>query len=426
MKKIMWEVANLTLGNLKALGKWIAVSFFSGVICGLIGTLFHKSIEYVTELRNANTWLLFVLPLCGLLIVLIYKLFRTQGQSTNDIIQAVNGGTDINLALLPSIFLSTILTHLGGGSVGREGAALQMGGSVGYHVGKLMRLDDNDIRTATMAGMAAFFTALFGTPIAATVFVLEVISVGVIYHAALIPCLGASLIAYRFSDLFEVKPTRFFVDAPGFSLPLILRIAVLGILCAFVSIIFVGAIHKAEHLAEKYLKNEWVRAVVGGVIIILLTLIYGSQRYNGAGMGVIEEALNGQVLPWDYLLKILFTAITLAAGYRGGEVVPSFFIGAVFGCFVGPLLGIPAQFAAAVGLVSVFCGVVNSPLASIFLSVELFGAQGLIFFAVACCMSYAFSGFSGLYSTQKILFDKVKAVYINIYTNKKHHDNDLS
>lgn len=422
MKKNLQEIVQLTIGNLKALLKWIVVSLLTGVFCGLIGTLFHKSVEYVTELRGEFPWLLFLLPVFGLLINGIYKLFHTHGQNTNDIIKAVNAGTEIDIALLPSIFLSTILTHLGGGSAGREGAALQMGGAVGFHVGKWLKLDDNDIRTATMAGMAAFFTALFGTPVAATVFVLEVISVGVIYHAALIPCLGASLIAFRFSDLFQVEPTCFPITAPEYSLSLVLRVAVFGILCAFVSILFVSAVHNAEHLAEKYFKNLWLRAVVGGVLIIALTLLYGSQRYNGAGMSVIREAINGNALPWDFLLKILFTAITLAFGYRGGEVVPSFFIGAVFGCVVGPLLGIPAGFAAALGLVAVFCGVVNSPLASIFLSVELFNSDGILFFAAACALSYAFSGFSGLYSTQKILFDKVKAKYINVYTNQKRQD----
>ena len=419
MKKNLQEIAQLTAGNLKALLKWIVVSLLTGIFCGLIGTLFHKSVEFVTELRGEFPWLLFLLPIFGLAITGIYKLFHTSGQNTNDIIKAVNSGTEIDIALLPSIFLSTVLTHLGGGSAGREGAALQMGGAVGFHVGKWLKLDDNDVRTATMAGMAAFFTALFGTPIAATVFVLEVISVGAIYHAALIPCLGASLIAFRFSDLFEVEPTWFLVQSPGFSLPMILRVAVLGLLCAFVSILFVGAVHNVEHLAAKYFQNLWLRAVVGGLIIIALTLLYGSQRYNGAGMNVIGEAIKGNALPWDFLLKILFTAITLAFGYRGGEVVPSFFIGAVFGCAIGPLLGIPAGFAAALGLVSVFCGVVNSPLASIFLSIELFGADGILFFSVACALSYAFSGFSGLYSTQKILFDKLKARYINVYTNQK-------
>ncbi|MBQ7563345.1 MAG: chloride channel protein, partial [Lachnospiraceae bacterium] len=334
MKNSLREIILLTAGNLKALLKWIIVSLLTGIFCGLIGTLFHKSIECVTELRGEYPWLLFFLPLFGLVITGIYHLFHTNGQNTNDIIKAVHSGTEIDIALLPSIFLSTVLTHLGGGSAGREGAALQMGGAVGFHVGKWLKLDDNDIRTATMAGMAAFFTALFGTPIAATVFVMEVISVGVIYHATLIPCLGASLIAFRFSDLFEVEPTYFLIQEVDFSLPMILRIAILGILCAFVSVLFVGAVHKAEHLAVTYFKNPWIRSVAGGVIIILLTLLYGSQRYNGAGMSIIEDAMRGYALPWDFLLKILFTAITLAFGFRGGEVVPSFCIGAVFGCTV--------------------------------------------------------------------------------------------
>ena len=180
---------------IRALVKWILVSGITGILCGVLGSAFHLGVDYVTGLRLNHPWLLWLLPAAGLAIAGIYGLFSVQGQSTNNIINEVQSGNGLKLNLIPAIFLSTLLTHLCGGSAGREGAALQMGGTIGFEVGKLLHLDDRDLRTVTIAGMAAFFSALFGTPLAATVFAMAVISVGLLYHAALIPCLIASLTA---------------------------------------------------------------------------------------------------------------------------------------------------------------------------------------------------------------------------------------
>ncbi|MBQ7261755.1 MAG: chloride channel protein [Lachnospiraceae bacterium] len=410
--------------SVRSMVKWLILAVLIGVPCGLIGALFHIGVEYGTEFRMSHPWLLFLLPLFGLMIVGIYKLLHAEGHNTNNILEAVHSGKPLKLSLLPAIFLSTVLTHLGGGSAGREGAALQMGGTIGHHVGKLLHLDDHDNRTATLTGMAAFFTALFGTPIAATVFSIGVISVGVVFHATLIPALAASFVALGIADLMGVEPTGFPVEAPALSAPMLLKVAILGILCAFIAVLFCESMHLAEKYVEKYLKNPWIRAFAGGVLIILLTLLYGSQRYNGAGMAIIEEAVRGEALPWDFLMKLLFTVITLSFGFKGGEVVPSFCIGAAFGCFAGKLLGIPAGFAAAVGLASVFCGVTNVPIASTFLAIELFGAEGLPYYAAACALSYALSGYSGLYSSQIIFSNKLKAHAIRIRANSHRRGMD--
>ena len=410
--------------SVRSMVKWLILAVLIGVPCGLIGALFHIGVEYGTEFRMSHPWLLFLLPLFGLMIVGIYKLLHAEGHNTNNILEAVHSGKPLKLSLLPAIFLSTVLTHLGGGSAGREGAALQMGGTIGHHVGKLLHLDDHDNRTATLTGMAAFFTALFGTPIAATVFSMGVISVGVVFHATLIPALAASFVALGIADLMGVEPTGFPVEAPALSTPMLLKVAILGILCAFIAVLFCESMHLAEKYVEKYLKNPWIRAFAGGVLIILLTLLYGSQRYNGAGMAIIEEAVRGEALPWDFLIKLLFTVITLSFGFKGGEVVPSFCIGAAFGCFAGKLLGIPAGFAAAVGLASVFCGVTNVPIASTFLAIELFGAEGLPYYAAACALSYALSGYSGLYSSQIIFSNKLKAHAIRIRANSRRRGMD--
>ena len=400
--------------------KWTAAAAVIGAACGLVGTLFHFGVHEVTAFRGTHPWVLYLLPLAGLVIVGFYKLTGTDGLGTDDIIDAVHQGKLLPILLLPAIFFGTILTHLCGGSAGREGAALQMGGTIGQYLGRHFQLDDRDLRVATLAGMAAFFSALFGTPLAATVFAIMVISIGVIYHVALYPSLLAALVAYGVSIHLGVEPTRFAVSVPEQTVGMFVRVALLGVLCALVSILFCQVMHGAGHLMKR-IRNPWLRVVCGGAAIIVLTLIFGTD-YNGAGMEIVTAAVEqGTVaVPWTFLLKLIFTAITLAAGFKGGEVVPSFFVGATFGCAAAPLLGLPAGFGAAVGLAAVFCGVTNCPLASTLLAVELFGAEGLLYFALACCLSYMLSGYQGLYSSQTILYSKLKAQFINVHTNAHH------
>ena len=400
--------------------KWTAAAAVIGAACGLVGTLFHFGVHEVTAFRGTHPWVLYLLPLAGLVIVGFYKLTGTDGLGTDDIIDAVHQGKLLPILLLPAIFFGTILTHLCGGSAGREGAALQMGGTIGQYLGRHFQLDDRDLRVATLAGMAAFFSALFGTPLAATVFAIMVISIGVIYHVALYPSLLAALVAYGVSIHLGVEPTRFAVSVPEQTVGMFVRVALLGVLCALVSILFCKVMHGAGHLMKR-IRNPWLRVVCGGAAIIVLTLIFGTD-YNGAGMEIVTAAVEqGTVaVPWAFLLKLIFTAITLAAGFKGGEVVPSFFVGATFGSAAAPLLGLPAGFGAAVGLAAVFCGVTNCPLASTLLAVELFGAEGLLYFALACCLSYMLSGYQGLYSSQTILYSKLKAQFINVHTNAHH------
>ena len=256
----------------QAMAKWLAVALVTGVCCGVVGSLFHIGVERATELREQHPWLLWCLPAAGLVIVAFYKLTKTEGQGTNDIIDAVHHGKPLSIWLLPAIFLGTILTHLCGGSAGREGAALQMGGTIGRHAGNLFNLDDRDLRTATMAGMAAFFSALFGTPLTATVFAIVVISIGVVYHVAFIPCLTASLVAYWISVELGVAPTRFSVAAPELEKLMLLRVAVLGVGCALVSVLLCRTLHFAEHQMKKRLPNAWLRVLVGGGAVIGLVL----------------------------------------------------------------------------------------------------------------------------------------------------------
>ena len=401
-----------------ALLKWIVVGGLVGGVGGVVGALFHLGVNYATSVRLAHPWVLYLLPLGGLVIAGLYRLCKLEGTGTTAVIESVHCGSDVPVLLVPLIFVSTVITHLCGGSAGREGAALQIGGGIGYRTGRLLHLGEKDLPLATLCGMSGVFSALFGTPLTATVFALEVISVGVLYYAGLVPCITAAMTGYLISLLLGVPPTRFTVAMPALDAWTMLLVLVLAILCALVSILFCRGLHITEHLAARLVKNSYLRAAAGGVVIIALTLLLGTTDYNGAGMDVIQRALNGQANGWAWLLKLLFTAITIGCGFKGGEVVPSFFVGAAFGCWVGTLLGLPPAFAAAIGLVAVFCGAVNCPIASVVLSVEMFGAEGMLYFAMACAISYVLSGYCGLYSSQTILYSKLRAEFINVHTKE--------
>lgn len=397
--------------------KWMVLGGVIGLVGGIIGSLFHIGVDTATQMRLAHPWVLYLMPVGGLAIVGLYRLTKTEGKGTNDIIASAHFGEQVPGLLVPVIFVSTVITHLCGGSAGREGAALQIGGGIGYQAGRLLRLGEKDLPLATLCGMSGVFAALFGTPLTATVFALEVISVGVLYYAGLVPCLTATLTGYLVSVLMGVPPTRFTVTVPGLEVRTMLLVMVLALLCAVVSILFCRGLHGVEHLLKRTLKNPYLRVAVGAAVLIGLTLLTNGD-YNGAGMEVIGRAIAGQADPWAWVWKLLFTAITIGCGFKGGEVVPSFFVGAAFGCVAAGWLGLPAGFGAAMGLVSVFCGAVNCPLASIILSVELFGSGDLLYFAMACSISYLISGYCGLYSSQTILYSKLRAEFINVRTHE--------
>lgn len=399
----------------RAFVKWLAVAAVTGLIGGLVGTAFYLSVAGATELRQAHPWLLYVLPAAGVLIAGMYRVTGMERESTSAIIGSIRSGEGVPLLLVPVIFLSTTATHLCGGSAGREGAALQIGGSLGFASGRLFRLDEKELRMATLCGMSALFSALFGTPLTAAVFALEVVSVGQLYYSGLMPCLASALAAYGVTGFFGIAPTRFDVPFVALGADTLWRVAALAALCALVSILFCVSIHRSGSLFSKYLPNPFIRAAAGGAAIAALTLLLGTDDYNGAGVEVIKRALeSGEAAPEAFLLKLLFTAVTLASGFRGGEVVPAFFVGSTFGCAAGALLGLEPGFAAALGLVAVFCGAVNCPLASILLSVELFGSGEILYFGVACCVSYMLSGYTGLYSSQKIMYSKLRPEFIDI------------
>ena len=395
--------------------KWILIASLTGIIGGGVGALFRYAIDYVTKIRGSYPFLYYLLPLGGVMIAFLYRATKLSGVAdTNLIIDSVRTDRKIPILLAPVIFISTVITHLFGGSAGREGAALQLGGTLGSFIGTVVKLDEKDMHIAVMCGMSGLFSALFGTPLTAALFAMEVISVGVIYYSAFVPCMISALCAYGSTALLGLKPVSFMLEkVPDLNIRSILLTACLGIGCAVVSIIFCLSLKWTHKLAAKYFQNEYLRTAVGGTAIVLLTLLIGT-RYSGTGADVISLAIeSGEALPYDFVLKILFTALTIGFGYKGGEIIPTFFIGSTFGVLMGSLLGLPPQFAAAVGLVSLFCAVVNCPIASLALSVELFGSSGLVLFAVSVAVSYMLSGYYSLYSGQKIMYSKRRARYIN-------------
>lgn len=399
--------------------KWLVISLLCGLVGGLIGAAFDKSVGYVTNLFNTYSWLLYLLPVGGVIIVLLYRIFKMdESVGTNNIINSVRTGNGVPIILAPLIFVSTTITHLFGGSAGREGAALQLGGTLGAKIGTQFKLKPKSENIAIMCGMSAVFSALFGTPVTASILAMEVTSVGVMYYAGFLPCVFSAIIAVKLSTFLGVEPFALkIMSIPNFDLLVVGKVVLIAAVCAGVSIVFCFVMKAAHRYAVKYLKNQFLRAIIGGCLIILLTLILGTRDYNGIGVDVIERAVNfGQVRPEAFILKLVFTVISISTGFKGGEIVPTFFIGSTLGGVIGMLLGLDVSFAAAIGLIALFCGVTNCPIASLILSVEIFGSQGILFFVIACAVSYMLSGYYGLYSSQKIMYSKIRAELININT----------
>ncbi|MBE6762911.1 MAG: chloride channel protein [Ruminococcaceae bacterium] len=415
MEHILTSKRQQLAETFRSVGKWLLVALITGAVSGPLGTLFHMTVEFSNQLFNEQAWLIWLLPVAGLVIVLLYNITdMSKSAGTDEVIGSVRTGHHIRLVMAPLIFISTMLTHLFGGSAGREGAALQLGGSIGVKVGHLLKFDNRDMHIVTLCGMSALFSALFCTPLTAVFFAIEVISVGVMYYAALLPCMAASLLSYAIARLLGARPMTFTAVIPEASWDTLWRVSLLAVLCAGISIVFCLAMRESHRLFSKAFPNPYWRIAVGGVAILLLTLLSGSRDYNGSGMEIVYNAVNnGTVVPAAFLWKMLFTAVTIGCGFKGGEIVPTLFIGSTFGCVAGGLLGLDPGVAAAIAMITMLCASVNCPVACIILSIELFGSQGLLLFAPACIISYILSGNYGLYHEQRIMYSKLHAQYIN-------------
>ncbi|MDO4740498.1 MAG: chloride channel protein [Eubacteriales bacterium] len=409
MEKKQWREP---VQYLAAFLRWAATGCVIGVLCGLVGAVFAIAVDKATALHAQHGWLLYALPAAGLIIAGLYRLLRLPlSIGTDKIIATVRTQEKVPVLMAPAIFCSTVLTHLCGGSSGREGAALQLGGSIGAYVGDLTHPDPqaDTRRIFELCGMAALFSALFGTPVTAAVFVLEIIDVGKFNDRALLPCMLSAVVA-DLAARFVGAPLEPFAVAGGLAAVDALSIAQaagLGAVCALVAVLFCVMMHLGGSVQKKLIKNDFARIAVGGALVIALTLLVGSRDYNGGGAHTIVHALQGHAKPEAFLLKILFTAVTLGAGFKGGEIVPSFFVGSTLGCTAAGLLGMDPALGAALGLAAMFAGVTNAPLASILLSVELFGAEYLPLFGVAVAVSFMLSGHFSLYHEQRFVQSKL-------------------
>lgn len=394
--------------------KWVAASCIVGAVIGPVGAAFYYGLELATEFRTERPGVILGLPLAGLVIVFLYHIAgKDNDRGTNSVLSAIRSEERLTIAAAPLIFISTILTHLFGGSAGREGAALQVGGSIGNGFGRLFGMDEADRHVMIMCGMSACFAAVFGTPMAAAVFSMEVVSVGIMYYSALVPCVLASLVASGIAHALGTVAERMPVfDVPEFTWVNGGKTIVLAFFCALLSVLFCVTLHAAEALGKKWIKNRYLRIALAGLLIVLLAALFGTGDYLGAGMNIIEKCMEGEAVPGAFLVKILFTAITLGAGFKGGEIVPCFFVGATFGCMMGGVMGLPGSLCAAVGMAALFCGVTNCPITALLISLEVFGMEGFPYFLAGTAVSYMLSGYQSLYHTQKIIYSKYKAEYI--------------
>ncbi len=406
--------------NVRYFLKWSLISCCIGLITGVLGTVFGHSLLKVTVFFKGHLWMLWLLPLAGVLIVWIYLILgEDKNRGTNMVIESIRMHGQVSFMTAPAIFCGTLLTQVTGGSAGREGAALQIGASIGSRIGTLLRLDEKDQKIALMCGMSGTFAALFGTPMAAAVFSMEVASIGVMYYAALAPCIFASFIGASVSRHFHLKPEAFAIgEVPGFDLKMAVLIILLGILCALVAALFCICLHGAGHFYKKWFPSPYMRVAAGALLVIALTVMSGGTEYNGSGIGLIEKSIEGEVSYTAFLWKIVLTSVTLEAGFKGGEIVPTLAIGASFGALFGALTGQPHGVMGACGMLALFVGVTNCPISTLLIGFELFGYTAMPYFVFVIGVSFTLSGYYSLYSSQKFAYSKIRNEYIDRMANE--------
>jgi len=404
------ELSKLASFNLIQFIRWLIFATFCGLGIGLVAVAFNYDMTYANQMRQEHPWLLLCLPFAGLAIVFLYRIFHYEkNKGTDEIVEGIQNSRYIPFRMAILIFLSTILTVLCGGSVGREGAAVQIGGSLGKQLGERLNFNEQDKKILLMCGVSAAFSALFGTPLAAAFLAMEMANVGIMYYSALVPCVWSSIVAYLLAIGLNSPMDHLHITgevAFGFSFSL--HTLLLSVLCALVSILFCTCVHSVKHKISDLIKNSYLRIFLGGLAVILLTLLFRTDDYLGPGMNLIEAALEGHVIPLAFLLKILFTAVTIGTGFKGGEIVPSFATGAAFGVLYGSIAGVNPSLCAALGMISVFCGVTNCPITALLIGLELFGFAHANYFLIAVAVSYMLSGSVSLYHSQQIIHEKIE------------------
>ena len=404
--------------------KWFVLVLPVSVVVGSLVALFLWLLQQATELRWNNEWLLFLLPLVGVAIVASYHYVGKNSDAGNNLVmdEIHKPGGGIPFRMTPFIIISTVITHLFGGSAGREGTAVQIGGSIAHFFARLFKLKAEDVRILLMAGIAAGFGAVFGTPVAGTIFALEVLAIGKIKYDALLPCflaaVGADIVCaawgiqhthYSIQSVTQHSAYFFHVD-----IEMLFWVALAGIFFGLTSYFFAELSHFSKNFFNRTIKYKLLIPAIGGLLIIGLTYLAGTNDYlglgvitkSGTGTSIVNAFKAGGVDYMGWLWKLLFTVITLSTGFKGGEVTPLFFIGAALGNTIATITGSPIDLFAGLGFIAVFAGATNTPLACTIMGVELFGGENIVYYAVACFIAYYFSGHSGIYSSQRISVSK--------------------
>ena len=406
--------------------RWTILAIPIAIIVGSGVAFFLWSLEEVTNVRLRYPWLLAFLPAAGVLIYYLYDLAGKRTEKGNNLIldEIHEPGAGVPLRLAPLVLIATLITHLFGGSAGREGTAVQMGGSLADALSKPFRLNAEDRKTLLLCGMAAGFGAVFGTPVTGALFAVEVLFLGQILHTALLPCLIASLLADIACQFWGVGHVSYSILSEAITLTapanwwnsglLLGKVIVLGAIAGLVSAAFSILTNQIKHTANLLLPRGWLIPIVGGLIVIGLSLIPGNQDYLGLGVWnadpsvvTISSAFSiGGADSMSWAWKLLFTAVTIGMGFKGGEVTPLFFIGATLGNALAVWMGAPVDLMAGLGFIAVFAAATNTPIACTIMGIELFGGEHFLFFAIACFTAYYFSGHTGIYSSQRSLAPK--------------------
>lgn len=398
---------------------WTLLVVPVGILSGSASALFLWLLDRVTELHWRYSWLLFLLPLAGVVVGWVYHRIGKSAEGGNNLIldQIHEPGGGVPTRMAPLILVSTLITHLFGGSAGREGTAVQMGGSLASAYGRVCKFRETNMRILLMAGVAAGFGSVFGTPLTGAVFAMEVLVIGRVQYDALIPVLVASVVGDVTCTAWGVHHAIYHIGIVGdatthslFDGMLMAKVIVAAIAFGLTSKLFAELTHGLQHVFKKITPSGPLRAALGGAIVIALVYVVGSHDYLGLGVRAREPGAvtllssftTGGATPWSWWWKLLFTAVTLAAGFKGGEVTPLFFIGAALGNILAVLLGAPVDLFAGLGFIAVFAGATNTPLACTIMGIELFGAHHAVYFAVACFIAYYFSGHSGIYTAQRL------------------------
>lgn len=383
--------------------KLILISILIGGISGLFIGIFLIFLEKAVDFNLKHKFLVFILPLSGMLMTFLYSKYGGNSQKGNNlIIENINGSKEeIKFIMAPLVFLGTVLTHLFGGSVGREGTGVQIGGTIGNALSKILKCSTYEKKILLISGVAAGFSSVFGTPLTGTIFALEISNIGSLNYNSMIPAITSAIVGNSVVKFLGVKHSHYKIPpVESVDLTNILKVIILAICFGLASRLFVYMTHWFKEKLIKYCKNQYLKIFVGGSLMVLATLILGNNLYNNLSLGLLSSAFDGNVPYLAFIIKLMLTTLCLGAGYQGGEVTPLFVIGATLGAALSNILGLPFAFSAALGLVGVFSGATNAPITCFMMYLELFGANNIIFAMLVCMIAVFISGHKGIYTSQ--------------------------